>query len=172
MIKKTPTKSETLFRGVGGVLLISILIITSLEATSYETARCIRVIDGDTIELSSGKRVRYIGINTPEIRRTDAITKELGKSAKAFNEDLVLDRTVRLVFDVEQEDKYGNLLAYVYVGNTFVNAELVRSGYASAYGHPPNIRYAEFFEGLEDEAKEGKRGLWFMVEKVRYQPQE
>ena len=160
------------FRKTGGVLLITILVVTALSATSYETARCIRVIDGDTIELSSGRRVRYIGINTPEIRRTDAITKELGKSAKAYNEDLVLDRAVRLVFDVKQEDKYGNLLAYVYVGDTFVNAELVRSGYASAYGHPPNIRYAEFFEGLENEAKEGRRGLWLMVERMRYQPQE
>lgn len=174
MLWKMATNKETLVtRITGGVLLITLLFIASPAAAPYqETARCCSVVDGDTIDLSNGKRVRYIGVNSPPLKKADAITRELGKKAKAYNENLVLNKTVRLIFDVQPEDKYGRLLAYVYVGDIFVNAELVREGYASASRHPPNVRYAEFFEGLENEAKEGRQGLWLMVERVRYQPQE
>ncbi|MEE9584290.1 MAG: thermonuclease family protein [Candidatus Brocadiales bacterium] len=162
------SKAKLTAGGIGGLLLITILIITSLDATSVEVALCTGVIDGDTIELSTGKRVRYIGVNTPEVHRVDAITRELGKEAKAYNEGLVIGKTVRLLFDVQQKDEYGNFLAYVYVGRTFVNAELVRAGYASAARHPPNVRHAELFKGLEREAKENDRGLWSVTKKARH----
>ncbi len=173
MLRKMAANKEMLItRITGGVLLITLLFIASAATPYQEATRCVRVIDGDTIDLSNDKRVRYIGVNSPPIKKADAITRELGKKAKAYNENLVLNKTVRLIFDVQPEDKYGRLLAYVYVGDIFVNAELVREGYASASKHPPNVRYAEFFKGLEDEAKEGRQGLWSIVERVRYQPQE
>jgi micrococcal nuclease len=73
---------------------------------------------------------------------------------------MVEGQTVRLEFDVQTRDRFGRLLAYVYVGNLMVNAELVRQGYAQAAAYPPNVRYQELFLQLQREAREAKRGLW------------
>lgn len=118
-----------------------------------------RVIDGDTIELANGERVRYIGIDTPEIyppRGPEYYSKE----AKEANRTLVEGKRVRLEFDVENRDKYGRLLAYVFVDTIFVNAELLRLGYAKVYFVPPNVRYRALFIKLETEARSAGRGLW------------
>lgn len=123
------------------------------------------VIDGDTIILDNGQLVRYIGIDTPEIRRK-ARNKWVyepmpySKEAKEFNRQLVKGKTVNLEFDVEKKDKYGRLLAYVYVGDIFVNAKMLKEGYALLYTHPPNIKYVELFIKLAKEARENKKGLW------------
>ena len=142
------------------IYLVIIIFLTASPALASNTWLVKRVIDGDTIELSTGERVRYIGIDAPEISRVNHLVKELGKKIKARNEALVLHKQVSLIFDVQRKDKYGRLLAYVYVGDTFVNAELIREGYASASPYPPNTRYASIFKELEREAKEGRRGLW------------
>ena len=119
-----------------------------------ETAQVAFVIDGDTIELDDGRRVRYIGINTPETGQPYAA------EAKAFNEALVAGQEVWLETDAQEGDQHGRLLAYVWVGDTFVNLELVRQGYANAYTVPPNVRYAGAFVQAEQEAREAERGLW------------
>jgi len=119
-----------------------------------QTARVAFVVDGDTIELTDGRRVRYIGVNTPETGRPYAI------EAKAFNESLVAGTEVWLETDVQESDQYGRLLAYVWAGDTFVNLELVRQGYANAYTVPPNVRYAEAFVRAEQAAREAGRGMW------------
>lgn len=139
-----------------GGLIVLLLNISVLASDSFLV---IKVIDGDTI-VAGGQKIRYIGVNAPEIHRTDRITQELGEKAKAFNETLVLNKTIRLEFDVQQRDKYGRLLAYVYVGDIFVNAKLLRDGYVSASVVPPNVQYADFFRKLETEARESGRGLW------------
>lgn len=126
------------------------------------TARVSAVVDGDTITLEAGQRVRYIGINTPEASRADRITQVLGQRAKIYNERLVLGKDIKLYFDVQPQDKYGRLLGYIYVGDTFVNAELVRAGYAAVSTVPPNVQYAELFKNLEAEARSEGRGLWFV----------
>src|SRR5215218_9248099 len=100
------------------------------------TVRVARVVDGDTIrvELPSGEEaVRYIGIDTPESVKPGAPVECFAKRASAFNERLVAGERVRLVRDVEERDRYGRLLAYVYRqrDGLFVNAELVRGGYAT-----------------------------------------
>jgi micrococcal nuclease len=138
----------------------AILLALPTCSTEDHTALVARVIDGDTIELDSGERVRYIGINTPETVHPHKAVEFMGKEATAFNKALTEGNRVRLEFDVEKRDRYGRLLAYVFVDTLFVNAELVRQGYANVATFPPNVRHAEHFLGLERKAREAGRGLW------------
>ena len=128
------------------------------------SGRVVSVADGDTVRvrLGSGRteRVRYIGIDTPETRKPDAPAECYGDRARAFNARLVEDRDVRLELDVDERDRYGRLLAYVYAGGTFVNAELVRAGYADALTVPPNVRFARRLRKLARDARRAHRGLW------------
>jgi micrococcal nuclease len=84
----------------------------------------------------------------------------MGKEASAFNQALVESTHVRLELDVEKRDQYGRLLAYAFVDTVFVNAELVRQGLATVYTVPPNVKYADLFVTLQQEARETERGLW------------
>ncbi len=124
-----------------------------------------RVTDGDTIELSTGQLVRYIGIDTPEVRRKQGDQwvrdpEPFGEEASALNRQLVEGKSVRLEYDAQTHDRYGRLLAYVYEGPLFVNAELLRQGYAQPLTIPPNVKYAETFRALSQEARKAGRGLW------------
>jgi micrococcal nuclease len=115
------------------------------------------IIDGDTIEVvlaGQTYRLRYIGIDCPE-------PGEYGsEQATQANRQLVEGKTVRLEEDVSETDQYGRLLRYVYVGGIFVNAELVRRGYASAWTYPPDVAFSDLFAQFEREARENGRGLW------------
>lgn len=113
-----------------------------------------RVLDGDTIELTNGRTVRYIGINTPE--RSQPYYQE----ATTANRQLVEGKTVRLEFDTDTFDQYGRSLAYVWVNGVMANLEMVKRGYANAYTVPPNVRYQNEFRQAEREAREAGRGLW------------
>lgn len=119
-----------------------------------------RVIDGDTILLGNGERVRYIGINTPETKHPHKGVEYFGREASQYNKKLVDKKMVRLEFDVEKRDRYQRLLAYVYVDDIFVNARLVQDGYAQVYTVPPNVRHHELFLKLQRVAREEGRGLW------------
>lgn len=122
-----------------------------------------RVVDGDTIEVQLGGQeedVRYIGVDTPETVKPGAPVDCFGPQASTFNHRLVERRRVRLVFDSERRDVYGRLLAYVYLGDRFVNAELVRRGLARTLSIPPNDRFAERLKRLEIAAARRGRGLW------------
>jgi micrococcal nuclease len=122
------------------------------------------VTDGDTIRvrLGSGRveRVRYIGIDTPETEKPDAPGECYADRAQAFNERLVRDGDVELELDVDERDRYGRLLAYVYAGPVLVNAELVRAGYATQLTVPPNVRFETRFGRLARDARRANRGLW------------
>jgi endonuclease YncB( thermonuclease family) len=120
-----------------------------------------RVIDGDTIQLSNGKKVRYIGIDTPETVDPRKPVQCFGKEAKEINKTLVLHKEVILKKDISETDRYGRLLRYVYLlDGTFVNLWLVKNGYAFAYTYPPDVAHSQEFLLAEREAKENKRGLW------------
>jgi len=140
-------------------LSVCILFLLPLYACSSppETATVTRVIDGDTITIDTGQRVRYIGIDTPEIYPEREI---YGSEAWQANRRLVEGKEVRLELDVSETDKYGRLLRYVYVGDIFVNAELVRQGLAEAKAYPPDTRYQDLLEQLEREARLDGRGMW------------
>jgi micrococcal nuclease len=134
-------------------------------ASASQPARVVRVVDGDTIVVARGgaeERVRYIGVDTPETVKPRTPVQCFGKKASAFNHRLVEGRSVRLVADAEERDRYGRLLAYVYRADDglFVNAELVRRGFATTLTIPPNVRYAERFRALAAEARRAGRGLW------------
>ncbi|HMJ36730.1 MAG TPA: thermonuclease family protein [Baekduia sp.] len=140
------------------------------RAGSTQTARVLRVVDGDTILVALGgktERVRYIGMDTPETVKPRAPVQCFGKKASAANEQLVDGRAVRLVADAEARDRYGRMLAYVYRASdgVFVNAELVRRGYARPLRIAPNVRYAARFRALARDAQRARRGLWSACER-------
>ncbi|MEZ4403315.1 MAG: thermonuclease family protein [Kofleriaceae bacterium] len=119
-----------------------------------------RVIDGDTIDLASGERVRYLLIDTPE--STNGATDCYGVNAAQANHDLVLGKTVDLVYDDAQcTDRFGRLLAYVSVDGVEVNSLLVERGYACFLYIPPAGTDRELeFENLELAARTSGRGMW------------
>ena len=151
-----------------------------------------RVIDSVTLQLSDGEEVRLIGVDTPETsnnanlqgdaKKTGQDTKEIikkGKKAAKFTRKLAEGKQVRLEYDVQQKDKDGRTLAYVYISSPvathfddnnlviekkytemFLNAALIGAGYAQAMTVPPNVKYQELFLKQEKDAKENKRGLW------------
>ncbi len=120
-----------------------------------------RVIDGDTIELSNGEKVRLIGINAPEVN------EKCYEESKRELQNMVLGKAVTLEQDVEDRDHYGRLLRYVYVDDTFVNLEMVRLGLAHKYEYGLNTKYSDLFEQAENEAKQNKGCLW-ETEEVDY----
>jgi micrococcal nuclease len=142
----------------------------------YTNIKVRRVVDGDTLVLENGDKVRLIGIDTPEMHESDKLDRdskrsgedrrtiqELGKRSFLFVKDLIEGKQVSLEFDLERRDRYGRLLAYVFLkdkNQTFVNAEIVKAGYASLMTFPPNIKYADLFLKLYQEARVNKRGLW------------
>ncbi len=126
-------------------------------------ARVIRAVDGDTIEVAldgAAEDVRYIGVDTPETVKPGEPVQCFGPEASEFNHSLVDGERVRLVFDRELRDVYGRLLAYVFVGDRFVNAALIRGGYARTLEIPPNTARADDFAAFQAQAGSAGRGLW------------
>jgi micrococcal nuclease len=129
--------------------------VTVLEATVF------RVVGGERVE-----KVRYIGVNTPELHHPRKGEEPGGREAHAVNRRLVEGRRVRLELDVQSHDRHGRLLAYVWAGETMVNAELVRLGYAQVMTVPPNVRHQALFLKLQREARDARRGLWRQAEQA------
>ncbi len=135
-----------------------------------EEAVVARVIDGDTIELTNGQRVRYIGIDTPELAdpqkpvecpaKPDPASRNFAQEAAEENRRLVEGKSVRLEQDISDTDTYGRLLRYVFVGDVFINDYLVRQGFAHASTFPPDVAYQDQLSQAEKEAREHRRGLW------------
>lgn len=127
-------------------------------------ARVVRVVDGDTIVVAiDGEeyRVRYIGIDTPETVHPDKPVEWMGPEASAANKALVEGKTVYLEKDISETDQYDRLLRYVFLEDgTFVNAELVRLGYAQVSTYPPDVRYVDLYLEMQRAAQAAGRGLW------------
>ena len=147
---------------LSSILLLFLLILAS-GCTVPTAPQVTRVIDGDTIEVDIAGtiyKVRYIGIDTPELTDKRPEYCALAQEATRYNRQLVEGKTIRLEKDVSETDKYGRLLRYVYVDNIFVNAELVRQGLAWAKVYEPDTKYQDYLEELEAEARQDGRGLW------------
>ncbi len=141
------------------LLAISLFLLLLISGCTSppDTALVTEVIDGDTIVIEGGYRVRYIGIDTPEIHPQ---LEPFALEALEANRQLVEGKIVRLEQDVSPTDKYQRLLRYIWVDGILVNAELVRLGLAEANAYPPDTRYQEYLEELETEAREAGRGMW------------
>ena len=139
-------------------LLILLLGIACLAESDY---RVKWVADGDTILLAEGSKVRYIGINAPELPREDHIGEPYAEEAKRFNSRLVKQRKVRLEFDIEPNDRFQRRLAYVFLKDgTFVNAEMLSQGYAYLLYVRPNVKYYATLLAAQQAAMSAKRGIW------------
>lgn len=137
-----------------------------------------RVVDGDTLKLSDGRRVRLIGVDTPEVHYSNKLARDaeksrkdikviqsLGRKSSEFTTNLCLGKKVRLEFDVEKRDRYRRLLAYVYLEDgTFVNARILEDGFGQVMTIPPNVKYSDYFLKLQGEARKNNRGLWGLKE--------
>jgi micrococcal nuclease len=140
-------------------LLLALLPVIGHAQPSTSTAltgTVVAIVDGDTIHVRVDGRiekVRYIGVNAPEVRHPTKGEEPGGREASAVNRRLVEGKQVRLELDVQRRDQYGRLLAYVWVDDLMVNAELVRQGYAQVMTVPPNVRYQELFLKLQREAR-------------------
>ena len=126
----------------------------------FATIKVARVIDGDTIELEGGERVRYIGIDAPELEYSRKQVQCFADESKKKNQELVEGKEIRLEKDTRDRDAFGRLLRYVYRGNVFINLELVRQGFALTATYPPDVKYQADFLKAQKEAGEAKRGLW------------
>lgn len=125
----------------------------------------ISVIDGDTIEINSGIRVRLIGIDTPETKHPKKPVECFGKEASSETKRILEKKEVILQKDVSESDKYQRLLRYVFLpiedGKLlFVNDYLIREGFARTLTYPPDVKYNEQFLKAQSEAKVNNRGLW------------
>lgn len=157
------------------IALLPFLLLVCCSSTDQKAvspkidyyARVVKVYDGDTIELDNGERIRYIGIDTPEIYHPYKPIEYYGEEAYRFNKKLVGGKRVGVELDVQKKDKYGRTLAYIYLEDgTFVNAELVKQGYAQILTIPPNVKYQDLFLRLQREAREARRGLWGKIDEV------
>lgn len=128
-----------------------------LPKTSFvqgEPAFVSKVIDGDTIVTSNNQKIRYIGVNAPEKGQP------MSNDSTSLNQKLVLGKNIRLEFDVVKNDKYGRMLAYVFVQNDFINLDIVKNGLAVSETVQPNIMYQDKFLQAQKEARGNCLGIW------------
>ncbi|MBU1713887.1 MAG: thermonuclease family protein [Proteobacteria bacterium] len=151
---------------VRGNIIVTGFLFLLLCSGSYD-AECsglyeVRwVDDGDTIVLTDGKRVRYTGINSPEVESEYSKAEPFGYEAREFNRRLVYLKKVRLEFDIEKYDQYGRLLAYVFLPDgTFINNAMITAGYAYCLPKKPNVKYEDLFLKSQQNAMLSNIGIW------------
>ncbi len=160
-------------RAVLGGLLAAVLLALPLPASSAPVlqGKVVKVSDGDTlvvqVDPNRQEKVRLVGIDTPEMAQ-----EPWGARAKAFTERLALGKVVRLESDVQPRDQYGRLLAYAYVGNTFINYELVRQGYAMLLTYPPNVAHVDAFTQAQKLARSEGKGIWNSKDGLKQSPRD
>ncbi|MGL6225320.1 MAG: thermonuclease family protein [Thermoguttaceae bacterium] len=178
--RKTKKAFKTIPNAIGFILVLLLGFLfakctyipvdpAGLEETRNETVlseqirKVLRCVDGDTIILDENERVRFIGVDTPETKKPNTPVQPFGPEASEFTKKAIEQNqnTVRLVYDGDLKDKYGRTLAHVYLGNTLLNEELLRSGLAKAqlqYRFSSEMK--ERYRRAEEEAKQAKRGIW------------
>jgi micrococcal nuclease len=139
------------------LLLVFIASICYGKGNEYVVSK---VLDGDTVVLENGDTVRYLGVAAPSLDKTRGGPDFYARESAKYNKKLVLLKKVTLEFDTRKKDEGGRLLAYVYVKNIFVNAELIRQGYARASIDPPNLKHKDLLLSYQQEAMAKDLGLW------------
>ena len=142
----------------------TVIIISNTTAMSSTTYKVTRVVDGDTIKINFNgieESLRLIGIDTPESVHPDASRNVMeGHIASNYTKTLLEGKNIELEFDAQERDKYGRLLAYVYINGTMVNKLLLKEGYAQVSTYPPNVKYVDEFNQIQRIARENNKGLW------------
>lgn len=140
----------------------------TISSTTKKQVTVNRVVDGDTFEVTwddKTEKIRLIGIDTPETVHPNKPVQEGGKEASNFSKEQLTGKTVYVELDVEDRDKYGRLLGYVYMEDgSFYNAALAGEGFAKIATYPPNVRWVELFKYLQTNARDAKRGVWADIE--------
>lgn len=162
--KSLSTLVMVLFITTCGPIHASTAQPSALAATApgkEQIYRVKRVVDGDTIVLDNGEKIRLIGVDTPETKHPKKPVQYFGKEASAFTKKEIEGRQVRIEYDWQRTDRYQRTLAYVYrlPDNFFLNAELIKQGYGHAYTRFP-FKYLDEFRKYEKEARESNKGLW------------
>lgn len=152
-------------RSIAVITAVTLFFSSPIASALSSRYKVKDVVDGDTVKLYNGQTVRYLGIDTPEIKKRRGKTwiyspEPYAVEAVDFNKRLVSGKTVRLEFDRRHEDKYDRWLCYVFDGNVMVNEELLRGGYAVISILSPNIKYTERFASAQAEAVAARRGMW------------
>ena len=134
----------------------------NITVAPYEKqkVKVLRVIDGDTIEIEGNIKLRYIGINTPELHDPKRPVECFGQIPSDENKKLVEGKEIYIQRDISETDKYKRLLRYVWVGDLFVNDYLIRQGFAQVSTFPPDVKYIPQFLTAQTEAQNNVRGLW------------
>ena len=149
------------FKKITFLITLILLQGLSLFLTSFAYNRVVFVYDGDTVLLKNGARIRYLGINTPEIDHQGGKSEFMAHTAKDFNQTLVKDELVRLEYDLERKDRYKRGLAYVFLQNgEMVNALLVRKGLAYVISIRPNLKYRDLLLESQRKAIKENAGIW------------
>jgi micrococcal nuclease len=147
--------------GVYSLLLLFLLAVSLTRANAAEWYRVVQVFDGDTIRLENNVTIRYLGVNTPEVRHKDRPEEPYGNEAREENRALVGGKKIRLEFDEERKDQYGRSLAYVYLEDgRMVNRILIERGLAWVLFQRPNIRHERAFLEDQNRAISGELGIW------------
>jgi micrococcal nuclease len=144
------------------LFILLCLPLTTVYAKDYVVRK---IIDAETVQLESGEIVKYIGVAAPELNKKDGKAEFYARQAVNANKKLVLLKKVRLEFDTKKQDDAGHLLAYVFVKKTFVNAELIRNGYARAEIGAPNTKYKNLLLDAEKKAITDDKGIWLEKKK-------
>jgi micrococcal nuclease len=145
------------------LLLVAVLAFACGRAPAAppQQARVVQVLDGDTLVLANGRRVRLLGINAPELEREGRPAEFLAHKAKAYLAQLIQGKMVRLEYGQLRYDHYGRLLAHIFLeDNTLAEAALLKEGLARVYFHPPNLSHREVLLAAQKEAMDARRGIW------------
>lgn len=133
----------------------------TITPTIYrEKAKVSYVLDGDTVEITDKKRVRLIGINTPERKTGNKNGQCFSEKAAKITRSLLENQTIEMEKDVSETDKYGRLLRYIYLDDILINEFLLSAGFARLETIPPDVKYYQLFLEAEKEARSNARGLW------------
>ncbi|SFB55378.1 thermonuclease family protein [Algoriphagus aquimarinus] len=149
-----------------GLFFMFIFSAPSNAQEDFDFLEISKFVDGDTFWVKhpggEDEKIRFIGVNTPEARNTGRTQVEyFGKEASAYVKELLTGKKVRLEFDVQRYDCYKRTLAYIFLEDgTFLNAHLVKEGYALVATYPPNVKYVDLFVKLGKEARAEGKGLW------------
>ena len=163
---------KKIVKNVRSVVWVIFILLMTAGYSPAQTVYSVKwVDDGDTIVLSTGQRIRYLGINAPEIDHVDQMAQPYGYKAKSFNKNLVMYRRIRLEFDTERYDQYGRMLAYIFLPDgSFVNSRLLQNGLAFYLYHWPSVKYEKILYKAQLEAMASRNGLWrnWKEEKATY----